>query len=89
MQSLKLTALVDGEQPMAVVQTSHPEPVILHVGDEMDGMRVAAINEQGVVFVRGESRWTLTLQSPANDATAGNISVTSVDAPQEKTDEQQ
>jgi hypothetical protein len=43
-QTLKLTAIVDGAEPMAVVQTADPTPVVLHVGDVLEGMRVIAID---------------------------------------------
>jgi len=97
--TLKLTAIVGGTEPLAVVQTANPEPVILHVGDFLDGMRVAAIHDQEVVFARGNGFWTLSLQSAADNAAAGSVSVTSVPAdappvvsvatPEEKTDELQ
>ena len=83
--ALKLTATVGGMEPQAVVQTANPEPVILRVGDTLDGMRVAAIHEQKVVFTRGNGVWTLSLQS-ATDSAASSASVTSVAAPEETTD---
>ncbi len=96
---LKLTAIVGGTEPWAVVQTANPEPVILHVGDSVDGMRVAAIHDQEVVFVRGGGFWTLPLQSAALCAAAGSVSVpslppasqpvVSVATPEVKTDELQ
>lgn len=96
--TLKLTATVGGAEPLAVVQTADPQPVVLHVGDALEGMRVVAIYEQEVVFARGKGFWTLPLQSAATIA-AGSVSVTSVPtashpvisvaAPEEKIDELQ
>lgn len=97
--SLTLTAIIGGSEPSAVVQTANPEPVILHVGDTIDGMRVTAIHDQDVVFARGSGFWTLALPSAANSAAGGSVSVTSVPADvapvvsvassEEKTDELQ
>lgn len=75
---LKLTAIVGGTEPLAIVQTASPEPVILHVGDTLDGMRVAAIHDQDVVFARGSGFWTLPLQSAADSAAAGSVSIPSL-----------
>ncbi len=96
--TLKLTATVGGTEPLAVVQTTNPQPVILHVGDSVDGLRVVAIYEQEIVFARGKGFWTLPLQSAATIA-ADSVSVTSVPAashpvisvaaPEEKIDELQ
>jgi len=95
---LKLTAIVGGTEPLAVVQTANPEPVILHVGDTLDGMRVVVVHDQDIVFARGSGFWTLSLPSAA-DSVAGSVSITSVPAasppvvcaaiPEEKTDELQ
>ncbi len=95
---LKLTAIVGGTEPLAVVQTANPEPVILHVGDTLDGMRVVAVHDQDIVFARGSGFWTLALPSAA-DSAAGSVSITSVPVasppvvcaaiPEEKTDELQ
>lgn len=95
---LKLTAIVGGTEPLAVVQTANPEPVILHVGDTLDGMRVVVVHDQDIVFARGSGFWTLSLPSSA-DSVAGSVSITSVPAasppvicaaiPEEKTDELQ
>ncbi len=95
---LKLTAIVGGTEPLAVVQTANLEPVILHVGDTLDGMCVVAVHDQDIVFARGSGFWTLSLPSAA-DSAAGSVSITSVPAasppvvcaaiPEEKTDELQ
>ncbi len=100
--TLKLTATVGGTEPLAIVQTTDPEPVILHVGDSLDGMHVVAVHEQDVVFARGNGFWTLPLQSAqsaADGVAADAASVTtlppapqpviSVAPPEEKTDDQE
>lgn len=87
LQGLTLTAIVGGTQPMAVLQTSQPEPVVVHLGDHIEGLRVEAINEQDVVFSRGSRLWTLPLQSAP---TAGStVTITAEDPPltQETVDE--
>ncbi len=86
--TLKLTAIVAGTERLAVVQTTSAEPVILRVGDTIDGMRLLAIHEQDVVFARGNGSWTLPLQSAA-DSAGGLVSVTSVATPEETTHESQ
>jgi hypothetical protein len=88
-QSLKLTAIVDGTAPMAIVQTVQPEPVILHVGDDLEGMRVIAIHDDDMVFARGRGQWTLRLQSAAEAGVPGAVSVSSVTVSEEKTNELQ
>jgi hypothetical protein len=75
--TLKLTATVGGAEPLAVVQTENPQPVVLRVGDALEGMRVVAIYDREVVFARGNGFWTLPLQSAATIA-AGSVSMTSV-----------
>ncbi len=86
LQDLKLTAIVGGAVSMAVVQTAHPIPVVLHVGDDLEGMRVIAINEHGIELERGGNEWTLPLQSATDSSATGAVSVTSVAAPEEKID---
>jgi len=97
--TLKLTATVGGTEPSAIVQTTDPEPVILHVGDSLDGMHVLAVHEQDVVFARGNGFWTLPLQSAADGVAADAAAVTtlpptpqsviSVAPAEEKTDDQE
>lgn len=89
LQTLKLTAIVDGKAPMAILQTARPEPIILHVGDVLDGMRVSAINENDMIFAREGSRWTLPLQSAADSPATEPIAANSATAPEEETDEKQ
>ena len=88
-QSLKLTAIVDGTTPMAIVQAAQPEPVVLHVGDDLDGMHVIAIHDEDMVFARGSGHWTLRLQSAADAGAPGSVSVSSVTVSEEKTNEVQ
>lgn len=78
--ALKLTATIGGTERLAVVQTTRAEPFVLHVGDTIDGMRVAAIHEQDVLFARGNGFWTLPLQSATGDSAPDSLSVTSEQA---------
>jgi len=64
---------------MAVLQTADPQPMIIHEGDRLLGLRVAAIHDSDVVFARGNKVWTLSLQT-ADTAASTTVTVTS-DAP--------
>jgi hypothetical protein len=86
LQTLKLTAVVRGAQPMAIIQmTSRPQPLLVHRGDDLDGLAVVAIKDREVVFARSGRVWTLPLQAAGTEAAPGSVSVAPVDASQENT----
>lgn len=61
--NIHLTAIVDGTRRMAVLQTTDPQPLIIHEGDRVQGLHVAAIHEKEVVFTQGDTSWTLPMQT--------------------------
>lgn len=83
--TMKLTAIIDGTEPAAVIQTAQPEPVIVHVGSRVDGMRVTAIHAGEVIFERGSGVWTLAMQTSA-DPSPATVSVAPSETAQENTD---
>ena len=86
LQNVRLTAIVDGAKRMAVLQTTDPQPVVVHEGDTVQGLRVAAIRGADVVFTRGDRSWTLPLQTAETSLTvtptdAAPTAQENVDAP--------
>lgn len=69
LSNIRLTAIVDGIRRMAVLQTTDPQPVVVHEGDTIQGLRVAEIHDREVVFVRGDKSWTLPLQTADTSVT--------------------
>lgn len=63
LRSIRLTAVIDGTRRMAVLQTTDPQPQIVHEGDTVQGLRVAAIHDTEVVFTRDSQSWTLPMQT--------------------------
>lgn len=84
--NIRLTAVVGGAQRMAVLQTTDAQPVVVHEGDLVQGLHVAAIHDHDVVFARGDKSWTLPLQSADTTATvisdAAPTTQENADAPQ-------
>jgi len=82
LKTLKLTAILGGTEPMAVIQTARPEPLTVHVGDSVEGLQVAAINDHNIVLSHQGELWTLALESGA-DAAPASVSAVPQAAPQE------
>lgn len=76
LQSIKLMAIIGGAQPAAVLQTTRPEPITAHVGDDVEGLRLAAIGDHQIVFAHGRNLWTLPLSSDGEAAPAAVSAVT-------------
>lgn len=76
LQNIRLTAVVDGTRRMAVLQTTDPQPLIVHEGDTVQGLRVTAIHDTEVVFTREGKSWTLPMQTADTP-----ITVTPAEAP--------
>ena len=64
-QSLRLTAVLGGTQPRAILESAGNSPVVVTVGDEIGILRVAAIRAREIVLSGKSGLWTIPLQSAA------------------------
>jgi hypothetical protein len=65
--NLRVTAIVGGTRPTAVMEAGTAEPGIVHVGDTINGMRVTTIDSHGVTLKNGRKIVSLSM-SWSNDA---------------------
>ena len=69
-QSLRLTAVLGGSQPRAILESAGSQPTIVHAGDAIGILRVVAIRAQEIVLSGKSGFWTIPLQSAAPSETA-------------------
>lgn len=69
-QSLRLTAVLGGSRPRAIVESAGSQPAVVSVGEEIGILRVVAIRAQEIVLNGKSGFWTIPLQSAAPAETA-------------------
>lgn len=64
-QHLRLTAVLGGGRPRAIVEGGTSQPVVVSVGDPIGVLQVVAIRAQEIVLSGAGGLWTIPLQSAA------------------------
>jgi hypothetical protein len=67
---LKLTAILAGDRPSAVIEGYSTQPLIVHQGEAFGTLRVAAIHATEIVLSGPGSIWTLPLDTNAAGSAA-------------------
>ena len=64
-QTLRLTAVLGGGRPRAIVEGFGSQPVVVSAGDTLGILRVVAVRAQEIVLSGKSGLWTIPLQSAA------------------------
>lgn len=67
-RSLRVTAIVMGTRPYAVVEPATGTPRTLHVGDQYQALRIMQIRASEIVLKGTSGLWTLPLATPESES---------------------